>query len=380
VYALNEKNGFVQLTGEVGVGKTMACRYILANIPGDIDVALILNPRIGEIGLLRTLCQELQISFDSSQLTNELTQLIYRKLLDTHAKGHHTILIIDEAQNLPKRTLEQIRLLTNLETATQKLLRIILIGQPELGQLLASHDMRQVAQRITSRYHLGSLEVDETDEYILHRLRIAGCERRLFTKSATRKIYRLTDGIPRLINLLCDRALIGAYSLGEHEVSPDIVKTAAKEALPFVEAASSNSSWARWLPAVAIGFLFVALAATYKDQWQGWISQNWPQPTAASPAAESVSNPAAKVEAQIDNKDLRIADSFVEKPLIEKPLIENSADASIIKAEIPPSIPEEKFEQFGREADVGFRLNIPAQNQSLPDAKVLRKSKTELQN
>ena len=373
VYALNEKNGFVQLTGEVGVGKTMACRYILANIPKDIDVALILNPRIGEIGLLRTLCQELNIPFDSNQLTNELTQSIYNKLLDTHAKGHHTILIVDEAQNLPKRTLEQIRLLTNLETATQKLLRIILIGQPELGQLLASHDMRQVAQRITSRYHLGSLEADETDKYIHHRLKIAGCERRLFSKSATHKVHQLTDGIPRLINLLCDRALIGAYSLGEHEVTPDIVKTAAKEALPFVEAATGGSNWTRWLPALAMVFVFAALITAYKSQWQGWIGQYWPQLTAASPAKESLTDSAAKAKLPLDTMDLRLERAISDPPLaIDKP-----ADTGAKTEQIPPLITEEDFEQFGRDADIGFRLNIPPQNIPLPDTGVLRKNNSE---
>jgi len=263
LYALNEKNGFVQLTGEVGVGKTMACRYLLANIPEDIDVALILNPRIDEIGLLRNLCQELDIPYDNEQKTNELTQLINSKLLDAHAKGRHTILIIDEAQNLPMRTMEQLRLLTNLETDTQKLLRIIMIGQPELGELLSAHDMRQVAQRITSRYHLTTLGADETEQYIHHRLSVAGYHQRLFSKSATRKIHKLTKGTPRLINLLCDHALIGAYSLGKREVTPAIIKKAAKEALPYVKAEPTESD-SYLLPAL---LMILLVAIVILDWW-----------------------------------------------------------------------------------------------------------------
>jgi len=241
LYALTEKNGFVQLTGEVGVGKTMACRYILANIPQDIDVALILNPKIDEIGLLTTLCQELDIAYQKDQKTHELTQVIYRELLDAHAKGRHTILIIDEAQNLPMHTLEQLRMLTNLETDTQKLLRIILIGQPELSELLSTHEMRQVAQRITSHYELTPLGADETAQYIRHRLSVAGCHQRLFSNSAMHTIHRFTDGTPRLVNLLCDHALIGAYSLGVRDITPKIIKKAAKEALPYVVQKPSRS-------------------------------------------------------------------------------------------------------------------------------------------
>lgn len=274
VYALNEKNGFVQLTGEVGVGKTMVCRHILANIPKDIDVALILNPRVDEIGLLRNLCQEFGIKIKRDYQSNELTQLINKFLLATHASGRHTILMIDEAQNLPQQTLEQLRLLTNLETDTQKLLRIILVGQPELGDLLARYDTRQVAQRITSRYHLGSLKLKETETYIQHRLNIAGTKQTIFSKAAARKVHRLTEGTPRLINLLCDRALIGAYSMSTHEVTPKIVKIAAKEALPILKT-DSNKTWLYWLPMVGIFVLLLALASLYKSDWQFWGALQW---------------------------------------------------------------------------------------------------------
>ncbi len=357
VYALNEKNGFVQLTGEVGVGKTMACRYILANIPEDIDVALILNPRIDEIGLLRTLCQELDIPFDNAQKTNELTQLINTKLLDAHAKGRHTILIIDEAQNLPKRTLEQLRLLTNLETDTQKLLRIIMIGQPELGQLLSAHDMRQVAQRITSRYHLTTLGADETEQYIRHRLSVAGCKQRLFSKAAVRKIHKLTEGTPRLINLLCDHALIGAYSLGAHEVTPSIVKKAAKEALPYIIVEPSESKSKR-LPILLILLLLVASVITYRPELRESLSQFWQQ-------ALSRVNPASETPVPLTPKPRAVPKKVTEmEETVQIPAAPAvpATQAELVAPTVAtfPKLSAEKMEAMKKEADVDFRLGIPA--------------------
>jgi general secretion pathway protein A len=349
VYALNEKNGFVQLTGEVGVGKTMACRYILANIPEDIDVALILNPRIDEIGLLRTLCQELDIPYSNDLRTNELTQLINSKLLDSHARGRHTILIIDEAQNLPKRTLEQLRLLTNLETDTQKLLRIIMIGQPELGKLLSAHDMRQVAQRITSRYHLTTLGAEETAQYISHRLSVAGCDRRLFSKSSTRKIHKLTEGTPRLINLLCDHALIGTYSLGMSEVTPSIIKKAAKEALPFVKVDPPDSG-SKLLPFLLLALFLVIAVMLYRPELRGSLLDYW-QPL------QSVVIPQPEKPTQIATKSEVEATDLSPPPPKLDPQPESVKEPS---AASYPNLSPEKMEVMKKEADVDFRLDIPA--------------------
>ncbi len=352
VYALNEKNGFVQLTGEVGVGKTMACRYILANIPDDIDVALILNPRVDEIGLLRTLCQELDLPFGAKQKINELTQLINRKLLDTHAAGRHTILIIDEAQNLPKQTLEQIRLLTNLETDIQKLLRIILIGQPELGELLSRYDMRQVAQRITSRYHLGTLAPDETDEYISHRLQVAGCQQRIFSKAATRKVHQLTDGTPRLINLLCDRALIGAYSQNTREVNPAMVKVAAKEALPFIQ--TSQSRWLSWLPLFALLALLIALAGYKKEVWSGWLGKTF--------ARQSITHIDPKPTMTEKKDGIDTVDLRIKTPVETKPKTRSSSSATEL-SEATQKLPTPTpllIESVRKQVDLDFRLGIPS--------------------
>jgi len=352
VYALNEKNGFVQLTGEVGVGKTMACRYILANIPEDIDVALILNPRIDEIGLLRTLCQEMNIAYYNDQQSNELTQLLNDKLLEAYAANRHTILIIDEAQNLPKRTLEQLRLLTNLETDTQKLLRIILIGQPELGELLAEHDMRQVAQRITSRYHLTTLEADETDEYIHHRLRIAGCDRRVFSKSACRTAHNLTEGTPRLLNLLCDRALIAAYSKGEHEVSSGLIKQVAKEALPYVKTEPSGASKS-WLASLLLLIALISIALFLKPEWRQQIEQYW-RPGVAYKASTAIqAEPSATI-----NTHTTEATTPTPSPVLVAP----SATTSVKKIH-PDGLSPDKLEEMKKQADVDFRLGIPTEPQ-----------------
>jgi general secretion pathway protein A len=354
VYALNEKNGFVQLTGEVGVGKTMACRYILANIPQDIDVALILNPRIDEIGLLRTLCQELDIPFDNTQKANELTQLLNSKLLAAHASGRHTILIIDEAQNLPKLTLEQLRLLTNLETDTQKLLRIILIGQPELGQMLSAHDMRQVAQRITSRYHLTTLSAEETDQYIRHRLSVAGCHQALFKKAATRKIHKLTEGTPRLINLLCDHALIGAYSLNAREVTPSTVKKAAKEALPSTQYEATKPR-SKLIPALLILLFLLASFVALRPDIRHSLSQYWLSAYRDVKAvAEIPASPATNPEMVTTDQPES------EKVGLSSDAVDTKSEPAIPAAASMPNLSPEKLEAMKKEADIDFRLGIPS--------------------
>src|SRR5579863_4453653 len=201
VYGISEAGGFVQLTGEVGTGKTTIIRSLLSRTPQNAEIALILNPRLSPGEFLLSLCEELGMGADGS--AKELVDLLNRYLLRSHAQGRRVVLIVDEAQNLAPEVLEQIRLLTNLETETQKLLQIILIGQPELRRLLAREDLRQLAQRITGRYHLDPLSREETAAYIRHRLRVAGATRDVFTRGALYEIYRVSGGIPRLINIVC---------------------------------------------------------------------------------------------------------------------------------------------------------------------------------
>ncbi len=231
LYGLEHGSGFVQLTGEVGTGKTTLCRSVLAALPETIEVALILNPRINEHELLQTLCDELRISYAPGLSPKQLVDRLNHHLLQIHAEGRRTVLIIDEAQNLSREVLEQIRLLTNLETNKEKLLQIILIGQPELVELLARPDLRQLAQRVTARYHLLPLSRRETAAFVNHRLFVAGCERPVFNRGASKQIYRFSRGIPRLINLICDRALLGAYSQDKRIVGAGIIKKAAREVL-----------------------------------------------------------------------------------------------------------------------------------------------------
>ena len=211
-YGLEDGGGFVQLTGEIGTGKTTLCRALLAELPGHLDVAFLLNPRVSEVDLLASLCDELRIPYSESDARQKpLVDALYRHLLEAHAGARTTVLLIDEAQNLSPPVLEQVRLLTNLETTKKKLLQIILIGQPELCEVLARSELRQLAQRITARYHLVPFSRRETFDYIAHRIEVAGGSPRIFSPNARAVVYRQSKGVPRLINVFCDRALLGAY-------------------------------------------------------------------------------------------------------------------------------------------------------------------------
>src|SRR5688572_12403739 len=203
LYGITEAGGFVQLTGEVGTGKTTVVRSLLAQAPKDAEIALILNPRITAPEFLLTICEELGIGVPDSatQSVKDLVDILNDYLLRAHARGRRVVLVVDEAQNLATDVLEQVRLLTNLETSTQKLLQIILIGQPELRELLARNELRQLAQRITGRFHLNPLSKVESSAYVRHRLRVAGSTSDIFTPAALREIYRLSGGVPRVINV-----------------------------------------------------------------------------------------------------------------------------------------------------------------------------------
>ena len=227
LYGIREGGGFVQLTGEVGTGKTTLCRCLLEQVPANVDVALILQPQIKPGELLATLCDELRITCPSRATPKILLDRLNAHLLDAYAKGRRSVLIIDEAQLLTRVVLEQIRILTNLETAKGKLLRIILVGQPELNVILGRPNMRQLALRITARYHLMPLSRRDREEYVKYRLSVAHCQRPLFTAWALRRVYRYSGGVPRLVNVICDRSLLGAYAWNKSRVSGAIVRRAA---------------------------------------------------------------------------------------------------------------------------------------------------------
>jgi general secretion pathway protein A len=229
-YGLEDGGGFVQLTGEIGTGKTTLCRALLAELPGHLDVAFLLNPRVSEVDLLATLCDELRIPYSESDARQKpLVDALYRHLLEAHAGGRTTVLLIDEAQNLSPPVLEQVRLLTNLETTKKKLLQIILIGQPELCEVLARSELRQLAQRITARYHLVPFSRRETFDYIAHRIEVAGGSPRIFSPKVRAVVYRQSKGVPRLINVFCDRALLGAYVQEQTSVNIATARRAIRE-------------------------------------------------------------------------------------------------------------------------------------------------------
>lgn len=233
-FGLGEAGGFVLLTGEVGTGKTTVSRCLLQELDERAEVAFILNPTLSELELLAAICDELKIRYKKADASLKLLgDKIKNRLLKNHEAGKHTLLIIDEAQHLQPAVLEQLRLLTNLETNTRKLLQVILIGQPELQQLLKRNDLRQLAQRITARYHLLPLTLDEVRQYLKYRLQVAGCSRPVFSDGAVKRLFQLSGGIPRLLNLMADRALLGAYSQQQAIVSDKLVRQAASEILPL---------------------------------------------------------------------------------------------------------------------------------------------------
>ncbi|WP_432822751.1 AAA family ATPase [Trichloromonas sp.] len=256
LYGMKSDGGFVLLTGDIGTGKTTICRCLLDQLPEKSEVALLLNPKLSSAELLATICDELRIVYPAGTSSIKVfVDAINAFLLEVHSRGHHTVVIIDEAQNLQVDVLEQVRLLTNLETNTRKLLQIILLGQPELKQMLDRPELRQLAQRITARYHLSPLSQAEVGDYVGHRLSVAGVQRPIFLPVTIRELYRLSGGVPRVINVLCSRALMGAYVRNEHTVSPALLTEAASEVLGTVPRASS-----RRFKRGIVGKLLLALA------------------------------------------------------------------------------------------------------------------------
>ncbi|MCW8872159.1 MAG: AAA family ATPase [Xanthomonadales bacterium] len=290
LYGLGEGGGFVQLTGEVGTGKTSLCRCLLEQVPDNVDLAVVFNPKVTAFELIASVCDELGVEYQEKDASiKKLTDALNQYLLEAHAKGRRTVLIIDEAQNLSADVLEQVRLLTNLETPTEKLLQIILIGQPELRTLLQREDMRQLAQRVTARVRLEPLTREETGAYIEHRLHICGASRPIFNTSAVDRIYRLSGGIPRLINVLCDRALLGAYTEGKLQIDRKIIRQAANEVLADELQPSGPGFSPRWAVVGPVVLLLVS-AALYiwwqRPEFDNLLDQATAQPPPETPASD----------------------------------------------------------------------------------------------
>lgn len=288
LYGINSGGGFVLLTGEIGAGKTTVCRCFIDQVPANCKLAYIFNPKLTVEELLLSICDEFGLTLSPAGTgpgpvgVKGYVDAINRYLLDSHAQGTNNVLVIDEAQNLSADVLEQLRLLTNLETSERKLLQIILIGQPELRTMLARPELEQLAQRVIARYHLGPLTEQETGDYVAHRLAVAGATATLpIPRALTPLIYRLTQGVPRRINLLCDRALLGAYAESSALVTRAILRQSAQEV--FVAASAAPARARRW--PLALGGLLAGVALT-AVAWQTL-------PKAPQPAAKLASTPAA---------------------------------------------------------------------------------------
>lgn len=290
--------GFGLLTGEVGTGKTTVLRALVPRLPQATQVAVILNPSLSTHELLAALSDELTISYPEHASIKILTDGIYQHLLTNHQAGKQTLLLIDEAQHLMPDVLEQLRLLTNLETDSTKLLKVVLVGQPELQQLLQQERLRQLAQRITSRYHLLPLTLEEVSEYINYRLRVVDCLHQVFAPAQTQQIAKATGGIPRLINLVCDKAMQLAYQKMTHQIDKEIVAKACDEILswqlPAHQLQQDTVTPRKVSPALSLALgVAVALGVSY---WQGWLPAMTTNTAAEAQVAPSVAAPQRSVE------------------------------------------------------------------------------------
>ncbi|MFT5692049.1 MAG: type II secretory pathway predicted ATPase ExeA [Oceanicoccus sp.] len=318
IYGVGNQGGFVVLTGEVGTGKTTICRCLLKQIPENANIAYIINPKQSINQLLQSICNDLGIYFEQGRTSKDLIDDLNKYLLEAHAKGRNTILIIDEAQNLSIEILEQLRLLTNLETNEKKLLQLVLLGQPELNELLSRREMRQLAQRVTARFHLTPLSKDEVTQYIEHRLSVAGCRNELFRVAAINSVYKHSRGIPRLINQICDRALLGVYATNENQVTRKIANKASKEI--FLD--STGYSIKAWRPVLAAILLStVVLTASYFWKSSENISEDLILGDRLTRTSNSIERPNGVIDPEPENRHTRIKTNWQPGSSNEKVLL-----------------------------------------------------------
>ncbi|WP_372873029.1 ExeA family protein [Shewanella sp.] len=368
-YGLGETGGFVLLTGEVGTGKTTVSRCLLRQLPETTDTAFILNPALTELELLATLCDELKIPYGESPSLKQLTDLISGFLLKNHDAGRNTVLIIDEAQHLKAEVLEQLRLLTNLETDTKKLLQVILIGQPELQQLLKRQELRQLAQRITARYHLLPLTAQEVSLYVQHRLQVAGRFEPLFNAGAIKALHDASGGIPRIINLLCERALMAGFARSQVPINKQMVRQAAVEVLGLDE---SKHHWFERPAVIGVAAVItfgvalygfnrlsgVPLAISAENGAVNIAAENSP-PTAAVTTTRDTANASAVSESNIEQNSEPELQTVAAEPSIQTPSpAEPQAIARVTDAEA------EQLALEARQAKVRDRVLTEAVAQS----------------
>ncbi|CAK2091047.1 general secretion pathway protein A [Vibrio crassostreae] len=335
---LGEGGGFAMLTGEVGTGKTTVAKAMLSSLDRHTQAGLILNPTFSNTDLLEAICDEFEVEYPEQASLKQLSQAIYYFLLDSHAEGIQTLLVIDEAQHLAADVLEQLRLLTNLETDSRKLLKVLLVGQPELQQHLQTTQLRQLAQRITGRYHLLPLNIEETGKYIAFRLETAGGEQMLFSNRSVKLIAQYTHGIPRLINLVCDKALQLAFHDGEQTPSNETVNKACQQVMAFQaevyhvdkpRAASAIPKLVQYAGAatlsVALAMATFNFAPTYIDSWLTTEPSNEAQTVSSAKMQRSlvVDMPKAVAEPETDK--------FALPPHIQQHLMQGTNRSLAIK-------------------------------------------------
>ena len=358
VYGLNSEGGCILLTGEVGTGKTTVCRCLLEQIPEQSNIALVFNPKVTATELLETICDELHIEYPQGE--NSVKTYIDRIntfLLQANAAGQKTVLIIDEAQNMESEVLEQLRLLTNLETNQRKLLQIIILGQPELLEILSQESMRQLAQRITARFHLNPLSRNELKAYISHRLAVAGSNVQLFDEKTIKRLFQLSHGVPRLINIICDRALLGTYVESKTSVDSQTLNNAAKEV--FGKITHKKNSKRRWPVFTTMAAGVAALVVSGYFILQTEAVQLTP---IAQPANESAQQamPAASIKS--------------EKPV---PAIASVNAASVDEVIINEGTHKVDNTETAQQPDQAAEVVLNDESRGLPDFKQLVFSETE---
>ncbi len=335
-YGLTSEGCIILLTGEVGTGKTTLCRFFLEQLEPTANVALIINPGLSSSELLSAVCDEFRVAVSGDAYTTKhYLDALNEFLLQAHADNNPAMLVIDEAQNLDKEALEMIRLLTNLETNRQKLLKIFLLGQSELSTVLTSPDLSQVSQRITGRFHLTGLQPNETSEYIRHRLTVAsGTPKQLFSDKAVKRIHQITGGIPRLINNLCDRSLIGAYAEEKEQVDEAIVRTASREIFGFDHASKTIEVPVKSLLIGATTMLAIMLiwVGSTSDFFHLNLSSVLPPPQQNPPVTADTAKPVLE-ENEVSEEEAPIsADMAAAKTTEDQPIISEPVDDQAVVA------------------------------------------------
>jgi general secretion pathway protein A len=373
-YGLDREGGFVLLTGEVGTGKTTLTRTLIKRLPAHVRVAYVLNSTFDAADVLASICQELGIKLPKSSktsLTKNCVDALNADLIESHAEGKKTLVVIEEAQNLSPEVLEILRLLSNLETATHKLLHILLVGQPELLETLAQKDQRQLNQRVVARFHLLPLEKTDVANYVNHRLHHAGANRAIFESSAMTALFKLTQGVPRLINLICHHAMLAAYATGTKNVSAKLVKAAAAEIFDIEKPKQKSSGRLGWGLVFCAVVALLAGVAFYADQLPSNSSinaQSVEVPVKVEISDETASQPLIEVVetlplmVEVESQPL-ILPTESEEIILEPPVFNNPFTAlfAFWAVEIEPLFSEEEVYSVAAENELGAEklINLP---------------------